>query len=1004
MLADSRVSLVLTVQALQQRVPQASAELLCLDTQSGELSALSTENPSIAVQPENLAYVIYTSGSTGVPKGVMIEHRNVVNFCLGMDQVFGDGAAREPAEEEHGAGQESQQRQDTQQESREVSSAPTWLALTSISFDISVLELLWTLARGFRLLLHGETRPALPPVALSAEDASFVSDSADSAVSSTASTKLLPARSTHPIHFSLFYFSSDDSLPGPHRYRLLLDGARFADAHGFSAVWTPERHFHAFGGLYPNPSLTSAALATITERVSLRAGSVVLPLHQSLRVAEEWSVVDNLSNGRVAISFASGWHADDFVLAPQQYEHRHQSMREQISVVRRLWRGEAVRMRSGSGKEVSVQVQPRAVQAQLPVWVTAAGSPETFRLAGQLRAGLLTHLLGQSIEELREKIAIYRRAWQEAAAEEVEEGEAREAEQRWPGGYVSLMLHTYVGERDEEVRRRVAKPLQEYLRSSVDLLRKYGQSLGYEMAGKDISRDDLEAVLEYAFERYYETSGLMGSVESCEARMRELDEVGVDEVACLIDFGVGEEEALEGLKWLKELKDREERRWREEKEREEERGRGREEWSIGEQIEKYEVTHLQCTPSLARMMSLEQGSFQSLAKVQCLLVGGEELPRSLARQLGGVLRGDLYNMYGPTETTIWSSVEKIESDADEIRIGKPIANTQMYILDAAHRLLPVGAYGELYIGGAGVVRGYMNRPELTAERFVPDPYSGQPGARMYRTGDIARFSNSGSIEYVGRVDQQVKVRGYRVELGEIEAVLEQHEQVREAVVVVRENETAEKRLVAYVVRSSVGVDEAGGTTASDNGASGGASDEAKGESAGSRQWQLWLRERLPEYMVPAIFVQMQQLPLTPNGKIDRQALPAPGGDAFSSEESYTAPQTAVEKMLAGVWSQLLGLDKVGTHDDFFHIGGHSLLATRMISQLRDILQIEIPLRSLFEERTIARLAPVVERYLAASEGSEQVMALIEQLSEISEDEAFSLLNQPGRLSQDLELT
>ncbi len=224
------------------------------------------------------------------------------------------------------------------------------------------------------------------------------------------------------------------------KYRLLLEGAKFADKHGFAAVWTPERHFHAFGGLYPNPAVTGAAIAAVTERVQIRAGSVVLPLHHPMRVAEEWAVVDNLSNGRVGISFASGWQPDDFVLKPENFADNKNVMLRNIEVVRKLWRGEALPVRRPAGKAVDTRILPRPVQSELPFWVTSAGNPETFTAAGRIGANVLTHLLGQTVEELEDKLAAYREAWKEAGH---------------PGeGYVSLMLHTFVGTDDEAVRAR----------------------------------------------------------------------------------------------------------------------------------------------------------------------------------------------------------------------------------------------------------------------------------------------------------------------------------------------------------------------------------------------------------------------------------------------------------------------------------------------------------------------------------------------------------------------
>ena len=213
------------------------------------------------------------------------------------------------------------------------------------------------------------------------------------------------------MDFSLFYFADSASAAVNDRYRLLTEGAKFADTHGFAAVWTPERHFHEFGGHYPNPAVTSAAIAAITQRVAIRAGSVVAPLHHPIRIAEEWSVVDNLSGGRAGISFASGWHAVDFVLQPDNYTRRRDILVDTVETVRALWRGEAARFVDGTGAEAAVRIYPPPVQPELPIWITSAGSAETFELAGKLGAGVLTHLLGQEIDDLARKISIYREAF-----------------------------------------------------------------------------------------------------------------------------------------------------------------------------------------------------------------------------------------------------------------------------------------------------------------------------------------------------------------------------------------------------------------------------------------------------------------------------------------------------------------------------------------------------------------------------------------------------------------
>jgi natural product biosynthesis luciferase-like monooxygenase protein len=339
------------------------------------------------------------------------------------------------------------------------------------------------------------------------------------------------------MDFSLFYFASADVGVRSGKYRLLIEGAQFADKHGFAAVWTPERHFYAFGGLYPNPAVTSAALAAVTERIQLRAGSVVLPLHDPLRVAEEWAVVDNLSQGRVAISFASGWQPNDFVLSPQNYATRREVMLRGIETVRRLWRGEKIRRRDGNGTEIEVSILPRPIQRELPIWVTASGSPETFSTAGEIGANLLTHLLGQNIEQLTEKIALYRSAWREHGHR--------------PGmGHVTLMLHTFIGSSIDAVREQVRGPFSAYLRSSVDLwlARRPGQNIA------DFTDEELEDLVSYAFDRYFETSGLFGTPSTCLQMINRLQAIGVDEVACLIDFGLDCDAVLSSLHDLDTLR------------------------------------------------------------------------------------------------------------------------------------------------------------------------------------------------------------------------------------------------------------------------------------------------------------------------------------------------------------------------------------------------------------------------------------------------------------------
>ncbi|GAA4238435.1 LLM class flavin-dependent oxidoreductase [Actinomadura meridiana] len=341
------------------------------------------------------------------------------------------------------------------------------------------------------------------------------------------------------MDFSLFYFSDDGAgAPGRERYRLLLDGARFADRHGFTAVWTPERHFHPFGGIYPNPSVAGAAVAAITEHVEIRAGSVVAPLHHPVRLAEEWAVVDNLSDGRVSLSFAPGWHATDFVLAPDNYSGRRDVMAQSLDTVRRLWRRETVELTDGSGERAEVRIYPAPVQPELPIWLTSAGSPDTFRAAGTLGAGLLTHLLGQDIEDLAKKIAIYRAAY-------TGDGAPR----------VALMLHTFLGEDREAVREIVRTPFSEYIRSSIGLIARASGDLLPDVDPADLDPEDVDFLVRRSFDRYFDTGGLFGRGEDAAPLLETLTDIGVDEVACLIDFGVDTTAVLDGLGRLATLKD-----------------------------------------------------------------------------------------------------------------------------------------------------------------------------------------------------------------------------------------------------------------------------------------------------------------------------------------------------------------------------------------------------------------------------------------------------------------
>jgi amino acid adenylation domain-containing protein len=340
-----------------------------------------------------------------------------------------------------------------------------------------------------------------------------------------------------------------------------------------------------------------------------------------------------------------------------------------------------------------------------------------------------------------------------------------------------------------------------------------------------------------------------------------------------------------------------------------------------------QCTVMQATPATWRALIDGGWSGSPGLKVLC---GGESLPQDLR---GKLLRRckELWNMYGPTETTIWSTLEPVKSAEGPVLIGRPIANTQTWVLDANRNLVPEGVVGELYIGGAGVARGYLGREELTEERFVASPFAKE--GRLYRTGDLARWKTGGRLECLGRVDRQVKVRGYRIELEEIEAVLGQHEGVGQCVVVAREQAGGDQRLVAYFERRT-------------------ATTPSVGELRG------YLGQRLPEYMIPSAFVAMDKLPMTPNRKIDRKALPA--GEIEGASEGYVAPRNQREEQLAQLWAHVLKLERVGIHDNFFHLGGHSLTATQLISRIRAVMGLKVPLRSVFQAPTVAAFSEYLE--------------------------------------------
>ncbi len=858
-LSDSELDIVVTENALAERFKTFDVNVMSIDADPTS-DVGPTNNPSVELDAEDLAYMIYTSGSTGRPKGVMISHGNVANFFAGMDDRLG------------------------------VTKPCVWLAVTSISFDISVLELFWTLARGFKVVLNSPDGNVL---------------TADSS-----------SQNSRDVAFSLFFWGHNET-GGEQAYDLLIEGSQFADTNGFEAVWIPERHFHEFGSQFPNPSVAAAAVAVLTRNINIRAGSCVAPLHHPARIAEEWAVVDNLSKGRVGIAIASGWQSDDFLLRPENRPPANKpAMFETINTLKRLWRGEAVSFPFGPDRTCEVVTHPRPVTKEIPLWLTTAGNPQTWRQAGENGMNILTHLLGQSIPEVAEKIEIYHQALRGAGYDVKDFG-------------VTLMLHSYIAETREKAKQVTREPLKNYLRSSMNLVKEHMSSFpafkrrGNGAAGPEVdpdalADDELEALLEHAYLRYFEKSGLFGSVEDGVARVEELRKIGVTEIACLVDIGIDIDHVREGLPRLADVLSKTLR---------DSQTTVDTTSAIAAAIDAHKVTHVQCTPSLMRMMLMNQNSRKALAGLDHILLGGEPLPDALVETLAQSPGVRLSNMYGPTEATIWSTMAEL-SPSEPVTLGTPISNTFIYILDQNGKTVPIGTLGEVWIGGAGVSKGYWKAEHLTAERFVPNPFG---EGTIYKTGDMARWTASGALQFVGRIDDQIKLRGHRIELGEIEAAAMSHSKVNQVVARLEQVGNSEAKIALFLVASQ-------GLNVAD--------------------LRLHLSLTLPDYMIPNSYLFLDQMPLTPNGKIDRNALIYDTGESVRPVETpFVDPKDGLQKEIAEIWQQVLQISKVGANDDFFELGGDSLTALEASLLLQErLVGKAISMTDIFQTSTLAKLA------------------------------------------------
>jgi len=946
------------------------------------------------------------------------------------------------------------------------------------------------------------------------------------------------------LDFGLYYFGNTGTEEN--QYQILMEGAVYADNNGYTAIWTPERHFNEFGGPFPNPSVLGAAIAAKTQNIHVRAGSVVAGIHHPIRIAEEWSVVDNISNGRAGLCFASGWNPNDFVFFPENFNNRKNILFDSIKAVRSLWNGDSVNFKGSDSIEKPFKILPKPIQNELPVWIACGGSIETYIKAGEIGAGILTGLFNGNFIELKEKITAYRKAY-------------KKNNHKKDGDKVVLMLHTYLDETIEKAHEKARPSMKKYLLKSLEMSGKLALEYGNDQLVESINEKTVEELLLFSVNKYLKENSLIGDIESSFFILNKALESGVNEIACLVDFGIDKKYVLEALPRITQLKDRfnsskeekteikngfyankqhsvlnlfktqsllypnniavsdmkgsltyEELYHKSEKFAQHLKLKGAKKgmiipvcvnrsidqlvavlgimltgaaflpidsnfpkrrinqiieeinpelvvcqaeykslfwldiekidihnfpivenaveaveinsqdlayvmftsgstgkpkgvmishyslenvivsliqklglddsikfvavtplifdislleillplatggqvvmtsekegndiYHLNEFLKNTTVSHMLTTPSRWKML-LDAGwkNTENLT----ILAAGEDLDHQLKNRLVELTGRGIWNLYGPTETTIISSLQFLEKE-DTVSIGKPINETGLYVLSEAKTLMPEGILGELYIAGNGLALGYFNDPKLSESVFIHNTVDPEMGSQLYKTGDLAKWLPDGTLKYIGRKNNQIKIRGYRIDLKEIENVLEKYSSVIKAVLLLNESKLGEKELTAYL-HTDKKIDLV--------------------------HLIEFLRSYLPEYMIPEKFVTVNEIPITVNGKIDTKKLRLLENHKVTTPNTFIAPRNETESELVEIWKNLLVLEEISVKDNFFFLGGNSLKLAKMKNEIYKKFGIEPTSLTLLHNLTIESFSIEIEKLLNCNDAIDQV--------------------------------